>query len=353
MADLLLQVQGVSKTFELGRALWARRWLRALDQIDLEIERGQTLGIVGETGSGKSTVCRVILGLIRPTAGRVIFDGRDITLLPASEMRRVRRQMQAVFQDTASAFNPRHTVRAALLAPLEVHRVGSKGSRLALVEEALRHVGLDASFLGRHPHMLSGGQRQRVAIARAIILRPSLVVADEPTSALVVSVQARILNLFKEIQRELGLTYLFVSHNLGVIRYVSDVVAVMYLGRVVEVGPVDRVFSTPQHPYTRALLEAIPHADPTKRQRDIPIMGEIPSAYRMPSGCRFHSRCPVAMEICSQEDPPQYSVGDGHRAVCLWHDSRFVSVAPPWIATASSLPAPTGHEARGARGTAT
>lgn len=353
MADPLLQVQGVSKTFELGGAFWAHRWLQALDQVDLEIPRGQTLGIVGETGSGKSTVCRIVLGLIRPTAGGVIFDGRDITQLPASEMRRVRRQMQAVFQDTTSAFNPRQTVRNALLAPLEVHHVGSTGSRLGLVEEALRHVGLDASFLDRHPHMLSGGQRQRVAIARAIILRPFLVVADEPTSALDVSVQARILNLFKEIQREMRLTYLFVSHNLGVIRYVSDVVAVMYLGRVVEVGPVDRVFSAPQHPYTRALLEAIPHADPTKRQRDIPIMGEIPSAYRMPSGCRFHSRCPVAMEICSQEDPPQYAVDDRHRAACLWHDRRFADAAPSWIATAPPPPDPTGREAPQARGTAT
>ncbi len=331
MADPLLQVQAVSKTFELGGTLWARRWLHALDHVDLEIQRGQTLGIVGETGSGKSTVCRIVLGLVRPTAGRVIFDGQDITALPAAQMRHVRRQMQAVFQDTSSAFNPRQTVREALLAPLEVHHVGSGEHRLDLVQEALQHVGLDASFLDRHPHMLSGGQRQRVAIARAIILRPSLVVADEPTSALDVSVQARILNLFKEIQRELRLAYLFVSHNLGVIRYVSDVVAVMYLGRVVEAGPAERVFSAPQHPYTRALLEAIPHADPAKRQRDVPILGEIPSAYRMPSGCRFHSRCPVAMEICAQEDPPLYPVGGGHHAACLWHDSRFRSGAPSWI----------------------
>ena len=335
MADALLQVQGVSKTFELSGTLWGHRRLPALDQVNLEIQRGQTVGIVGETGSGKSTLCRIVLGLIRPTTGRVDFDGRDIATLSATEMRSVRRQMQAVFQDTVSAFNPRQTVRDALLTPLEVHNIGTRESRLALVEEALHHVGLDASFLDRHPHMMSGGQRQRVAIARAIILRPSLVVADEPTSALDVSVQARILNLFKEIQRELGLTYLFVSHNLGVIRYVSDVVAVMYLGRIVEVGPVARVFSAPQHPYTRALLEAIPHADPTKRQRDIPIVGELPSAYRMPSGCRFHPRCPVAMEICSQEDPPLYPVGEGHHAACLWHDLRFAATAPSWVVTRS------------------
>jgi len=351
MDDLLLQVQGVSKTFELSRAFWGQRRLQAVDKVSLEIRRSQTLGIVGETGSGKSTLCRIVLGLIQPTTGRVNFDGRNIATLSAAEMRRVRRQMQAVFQDTASAFNPRQTVRDALLAPLEVHNIGTEESRLALVEETLHHVGLDVSFLDRHPHMLSGGQRQRVAIARAIILRPSLVVADEPTSALDVSVQARILNLFKEIQQELGLTYLFVSHNLGVIRYVSDVVAVMYLGRVVEAGPVNRVFSAPQHPYTRALLEAIPHADPTKRQRDIPIMGELPSAYRMPSGCRFHPRCLVAMEICSHEDPPLYPVGEGHRAACLWHDPRFAATAPSWIVTRPSPPAPGGLEAPQARRT--
>jgi oligopeptide/dipeptide ABC transporter ATP-binding protein len=333
MTNDLLQVHAVSKTFELSGALWGHRRLQAVDRVNLGLSRGQTLGIVGESGSGKSTLCRIVLGLIRPTAGRVMFDGRDIATLSVAEMRRVRRQMQAVFQDTASAFNPRQTVRDALLAPLEVHKIGTTGGRADLVEEALYHVGLDASFLDRHPHMLSGGQRQRVAIARAIILRPSLVVADEPTSALDVSVQARILNLFKEIQRELGLTYLFVSHNLGVIRYVSTVVAVMYLGRIVEVGPVDRVFSAPQHPYTRALLEAIPHADPTKRQRDIPIVGEFPSAYQMPSGCRFHPRCPVAMEICAQEDPPLYPLGDGHHAACLWHDGRFAPGAPSWIVT--------------------
>jgi oligopeptide/dipeptide ABC transporter ATP-binding protein len=352
MADCLLQVHGVSKTFELSGALWGHKRLHAIDQVNLEIQRGQTLGIVGESGSGKSTLCRIALGLIRPTTGRIMFDGRDIATLSVGEMRRMRRQMQAVFQDTASAFNPRQTVRSALLAPLEVHNIGTTGGRLALVDEALRHVGLDASFLDRHPHMLSGGQRQRVAIARAIILRPSLVVADEPTSALDVSVQARILNLFKEIQRELGLTYLFVSHNLGVIRYVSTVVAVMYLGRIVEVGPVDRVFFAPQHPYTRALLEAIPHTDPTKRQRDVPIVGEFPSVYQIPSGCRFHPRCPEAMDSCAQEDPPLYPVGDGHHAACLWHDARFAARAPSWIVTKPSPSIADGVKAAQGRGTA-
>jgi len=299
---------------------------------------------VGESGSGKSTLCRIVLRLTRPTTGQIIFDGHDIWTLSTGEMRRVRRQMQAVFQDTSSTFNPRQTVRTALLAPLEVHRIGTKRSRETLVEEALHHVGLDASFLGRHPHSLSGGQRQRVAIARAIILRPSLIVADEPTSALDVSVQAMILNLFKQIQHELGLTYLFVSHNLGVIRYVSNYVAVMYLGRIVEVGPAVQVFSSPQHPYTRALLEAIPQADPARRLRDLPLLGELPSAYRMPSGCRFHPRCPVAMDVCAQRDPLLYPVGDNHYAACLWHDRRVTAAPPAWISTGRQVAATTSQE---------
>ncbi|MDR7482345.1 MAG: ABC transporter ATP-binding protein [Armatimonadota bacterium] len=328
MPDPLLRIENVSKTFEVARALWGRRQLRAVDHVDLVLDSGRTLGVVGESGSGKSTLCRLVLGLLRPTTGRVLFEGRDLARLSAGELRRVRRRMQAVFQDTASAFNPRQTVRDALLAPLDVHGIGTPRERLGRVREALYHVGLDESFLERHPHMLSGGQRQRVAIARAIILRPSLVIADEPTSALDVSVQARILNLFRDIQRELGLTYLFVSHNLGVIRYVSDVVAVMYLGRVVEVGPVAQVFAAPRHPYTRALLASIPHPDPARRQRELPVLGELPGAYQVPPGCRFHPRCPVAMPACAQEDPPLYHVGPDHRAACLWHDARFAGAAP-------------------------
>jgi oligopeptide transport system ATP-binding protein len=328
MPDPLLRVENVSKTFEVARGLWGRQQLRAVDRVDLVLDSGRTLGVVGESGSGKSTLCRIVLGLLRPTSGRVLFEGRDLASLSAGELRRVRRRMQAVFQDTASAFNPRQTVREVLLAPLEVHRVATQQERLARVREALHHVGLDESFLNRHPHMLSGGQRQRVAIARAIILRPSLVVADEPTSALDVSVQARILNLFKEIQRELSLTYLFVSHNLGVIRYVSDAVAVMYLGRIVEVGPAEQVFAAPRHPYTRALLASIPHPDPVRRHRELPLLGELPSGDRVPLGCRFHPRCPVAMPVCGQEDPPLYHVGPDHRAACLWHDPRFAATAP-------------------------
>ena len=233
-----------------------------------------------------------MLGLTLPTSGRVVFDGSDINRLPPAELRRKRRQMQAVFQDTASGFNPRQTVRTVLLAPLEVHAIGTPDSRMQLVEDSLQHVGLDAAMLDRHPHALSGGQRQRVAIARAIILRPSLVVADEPTSALDVSVQARILNLLREIQRELQLTYLVVSHNLGVIRYVCDYVAVMYLGQVVEYGPIAQVFANPQHPYTRALINAIPLTDPSRRGAQSPDPGrslqQLSHAQRLPLSQPLH-----------------------------------------------------------------
>ena len=306
--------------------------MRAVEGINLEVRPGETLGIVGESGSGKSTLCRVILGLTRPTTGSVVFDGQDLARLSRPAMRRTRRRMQAVFQDSSSAFNPRHTVSDSLLAPLDVHDIGDRAGRQRLVEETLQHVGLDSSFLNRHPHALSGGERQRVAIARAIILRPALVVADEPTSALDVSVQARILNLFRDIQKQLSLTYVFVSHNLGIIRYICDRVAVMYLGEIVEIGPIEKVFSAPEHPYTRALLKAIPQADLARRHRDVPVLGELPSAYEPPSGCRFHTRCPVVMEgTCSKEHPPLYEVGPAHWAACLWHDPRFVDRAPEWL----------------------
>ncbi len=333
MSQPLVELRDISKTFDAGGAPWERRHVRAVEGINLEVHPGETLGIVGESGSGKSTLCRVILGLTRPTTGSVAFDGQDLGRLSRTEMRRMRRRMQAVFQDSSSAFNPRHTVLASLLAPLDVHGIGDRASRRRLVGETLQQVGLDSSFLDRHPHALSGGERQRVAIARAIILRPALVVADEPTSALDVSVQARILNLFRDIQTQLSLTYVFVSHNLGIIRYISDRVAVMYLGEIVEIGPIGKVFSAPGHPYTRALLKAIPQADLARRHRDVPVLGELPSAYEPPSGCRFHTRCPVVMEAtCSKEHPPLYEVAPAHRAACLWHDPRFVESAPDWLA---------------------
>lgn len=261
MTQPLLQFRNVTKDFESGLLPWTRRRLRAVHQVSLDLQPGETLGIVGESGSGKSTLLRIALRLVRPSGGEVLFEGRNIGALKGGDLSSMRRRMQAVFQDPTSSFNPRQSVSQILLAPLEVHDIGTGPARRELVGDTLELVGLNATFMERYPHQLSGGQRQRVAVARAIILRPSLVVADEPTSALDVSVQAQILNLFKQTKRELGLTYLFVSHNLGVIRYVSDRVAVMRLGRVVESGTAHAVFTDPQHDYTRALLAAVPDVD--------------------------------------------------------------------------------------------
>jgi len=266
MAEALLQFRNVTKDFDSGLLPWTKRRVRAVDDVTLDLQPGETLGIVGESGSGKSTLLRTALRLIRPSAGQVLFEGRDIGGLEGPELKSLRRRMQAVFQDPASSFNPRQSVGQILLAPVEVHDIGTAASRRTQVAETLDLVGLNAAFMERYPHQLSGGQRQRVAIARAIILRPALVVADEPTSALDVSVQAQILNLFKQTKRELGLTYLFVSHNLGVIRYVSDRVAVMRLGRVVESGPAHDIFTSPQDAYTRALLAAVPDIDLAARR---------------------------------------------------------------------------------------
>jgi ABC-type glutathione transport system ATPase component len=264
VAEPLVAVEGVSKTFEGGGLLRRRAGVPAVDAVDLEVLPGETLGIVGESGSGKSTLLRIMLRLLRPSAGRVLFEGRDIARLRGRELRALRRRMQVVFQDPSASFNPRQSIGTALAAPLEVHGRGDRRSRRRTVGETLELVGLNAGFMDRHPHQLSGGQRQRAAIARAIILRPALVLADEPTSALDVSVQAQILNLLKQMRRELGLTYAFVSHNLGVIRYISDRVAVMHQGRVVETGTAEQIFTCPRNPYTQALLEAVPDADPAR-----------------------------------------------------------------------------------------
>ena len=260
--DPLVSVRGVSKTFAPagGGLVFGRRrpGAYAVEGVDLDVLPGETMGIVGESGSGKSTLLR----LMRPSSGRVLFEGRDVHRLRGRDLRALRRRMQIVFQDPTSSFNPRQSVGATLAAPLEVHGVGTRASRKRLVGETLELVGLDPVFAPRYPHQLSGGQRQRVAIARAIILRPALVLADEPTSALDVSVQAQILNLFKRMKRELGLTYVFVSHNLGVVRYVSDRVSVMRLGRIVESGPAEEIFTRPRHAYTRELLAAVPEMRP-------------------------------------------------------------------------------------------
>jgi ABC-type glutathione transport system ATPase component len=263
MAGPLIEVDGVTKAFARGGVFRRTLGPPAVDAVTLSVAEGETLGIVGESGSGKSTLLRMILRLVRPTSGRVLVEGQDVWALSGNDLKLLRRRMQAVFQDPSSSFNPRQTIGRVLAAPLEVHGIGDRDLRRRRVGEVMEQVGLDPRMAQRHPHELSGGQRQRIAIARAIILKPALLLADEPTSALDVSVQAQILNLFKETRRALGLTCVFVSHNLGVIRYVADRVAVMRQGVVVETGPADRVFAAPQHEYTRALLAAVP--DPSDR----------------------------------------------------------------------------------------
>jgi ABC-type oligopeptide transport system ATPase subunit len=268
----LVSVEAVSKFFPTRTNMWSRDRFFAVDNVSLEVEPGQTLGIVGESGSGKSTLLRIMLRLVRPSAGRVLFKDNNIWSLSGGGLRQLRRQVQAVFQDPYSSFNPRQTIAAILSTPLEVHGIGTRASRFKMIAEALERVGLQSSFTDHYPHQLSGGQRQRVAIARAIILRPSLVLADEPTSALDVSVQAQILNLLKAMKKEFGLTYVFVSHNLGVIRYISDSVVVMHRGTIVEAGASDRLFSNPQHEYTQALLNAVPDISHLQTRADeVPV----------------------------------------------------------------------------------
>ena len=277
MTRPLLATEAISKSFATGSRVWARERVSAVESVSLEVEQGQSLGIVGESGSGKSTVLRMLLRLIRPSGGRAVFDGADIWGLRGNALHQYRRQVQVVFQDPMSSFNPRQSVGTILAAPLEVHGIGTPSQRTARIEETLALVGLQADFTRRFPHQLSGGQRQRVAIARAIILRPAIVLADEPTSALDVSVQAQILNLFKSMKKDLGLTYVFVSHNLAVIRYLSDVVAVMHQGRIVESGDCEQVFRAPRHDYTRTLLQAVPDITRGSPARAAPADHEQPS----------------------------------------------------------------------------
>ncbi|RLE96928.1 MAG: peptide ABC transporter substrate-binding protein [Thermoprotei archaeon] len=319
MARELVRVEELRKYFPVRGGVFHRvvGYVKAVDGVSFRIEEGTTFGLVGESGCGKTTLVRTILRLIEPTAGRVIFDGVDITALRAGELRRMRRHMQIVFQDPYTSLHPRMQVSEIVAEPLRIHfGVGGEEAR-GEVLRVLREVGLGEEHLDRYPHELSGGQRQRVAIARALILRPKFLVLDEPTSALDVSVQAKILRLLKELQSRYGLTYLFVSHNILVIEYMSDYVGVMYLGKLVEVAPKDELFKNPLHPYTMALLSAVPIPDPRARSRKrIILKGEVPSPLNPPSGCRFHPRCPWASEECRSYEPELVEVGGEHYVAC-------------------------------------
>jgi oligopeptide transport system ATP-binding protein len=308
----LLEVSGLKKHFGApgGAAV------KAVDDVSFSIAEGRTLGLVGESGCGKSTTGRSVLRLIEPSAGSVRFMGRELTILPDGQLRAMRRHMQMVFQDPYASLNPRMTIGEVLEEPLIVHKLHDRATRRRKVAEALDMVGLNPSYAARHPHEFSGGQRQRVGIARAIITRPKLVVADEAVSALDVSIQAQILNLLKELQQELGLTYLFVSHDLAVIRHVSDTIGVMYLGRMVELGTREQIYANPLHPYTRALLSAIPREHPNERRERIVLQGSIPNPAAPPAGCHFHPRCPSCMEVCKTEAPPAIRLDAGQTVAC-------------------------------------
>jgi oligopeptide/dipeptide ABC transporter ATP-binding protein len=320
-ADPLVQVRGLVKHFPLTRGILIQRKIgavQAVDGVSLDVRRGETLGIVGETGCGKSTTARLIMRLLDPTAGEIRFDGQDITNLKGSRLKAIRREMQMIFQDPYSSLNPRKTIGATIGQPFVIHGLlEGKGERRRAVQELMETVGLNPEHYNRYPHEFSGGQRQRIGVARALALKPKLLIADEPVSALDVSIQAQVLNLLNDMQRELGLTLVFIAHDLSVVRHMCDRVAVMYLGRIVEIGPGDALYDFPRHPYTGALLSAVPIADPSLRADDRQLLsGDVPSPANPPKACRFHTRCPKAQQLCTQEDPPLQDKGTGTEAAC-------------------------------------
>jgi len=319
MSARLLEVDGLTKHFPVRRGLIVRRdvgTVRAVDGVSFTLARGETLALVGESGCGKSTTARMVLRLIDPTAGSVRFEDQDITALDGEAMRQLRQRMQIVFQDPFSSLNPRMTVGDILEEPLIVHRIGDAASRATRVTELLSLVGLANWHARRYPHEFSGGQRQRIGIARALAVEPALVVCDEPVSALDVSIQAQVVNLLKDLQARLGLAYLFIAHDLAVVKHMADRVAVMYLGQIVEIAGKDALFGAPRHPYTRTLLSAIPRPDPHRHgERQLPG-GDVPSPMNPPEGCRFHTRCPFAIERCAVEAPALRDLAPRHAAAC-------------------------------------
>jgi oligopeptide transport system ATP-binding protein len=320
----LLEVRNLQKHFPV-RGGFLRRvvaQVKAVDGVSFTLDSGRTLGLVGESGCGKSTLGRAILQLQKPTGGEVILEGEELTSASPARMLQMRREMQIIFQDPFASLSPRRTVAQTIREPLEVHRIGTAAERNSKVDELLQVVGMRSNVLDRYPHEFSGGQRQRIGIARALALNPKLIVADEPVSALDVSVRAQVLNLIARLQREHGIAFLFISHDLSVVEHVSDHVGVMYLGKLVELAPAREIYRDPRHPYTQALLSAVPVPDPTRKSRRIVLAGDVPSPMNPPAGCPFHKRCPRAMDVCSKVVPPVVDVGSAdrpHRVACHLH----------------------------------
>ncbi len=318
MTEPLLKVEGLKKYFPIRKGLLSRvsGHVKAVDDVSFYVNKGETLGIVGESGCGKSTTGRMLMRLLEPSEGKVFFDGKELTSISNDDMRKARREIQMVFQDPYASLNPRHTIEKILEEPLIVHGIGDSKERKKKVRDFLEIVGLSSYHAKRYPHQFSGGQRQRIGIARALMTNPKLIIADEPVSALDVSIQAQVLNLMQDLQKELNLTYIFIAHDLGVVRHISDRVGVMYLGKMVEVAVSEKLYDKPLHPYTQALLSAVPVPDPNFVRDQILIKGDIPSPSNPPSGCTFHTRCPFKMDVCTKIVPKLVEVEPGHSVAC-------------------------------------
>ncbi len=334
----LVEVQHLKQYFPVRRGLFSRTvgHVRAVDDVSFEIAEGETLGLVGETGCGKTTAGRTLLRLRQPTAGRILYEGRDVTAVRGNALRELRQHLQIVFQDPFGSLNPRMTVQGIVEEGLIIHGLGNKAQRLERVRETLQQVGLDPRYLNRYPHEFSGGQRQRIGVARALALRPRFMVLDEPISALDVSIQSQIINLLVELREKFRLTYLFISHDLSVVEYISDRVAVMYLGEIVELAKSSELYRQPLHPYTHALLSSIPTMDPTRKRKRIILEGDVPSPINPPSGCRFHPRCPLAMDVCRTTVPKELDFA-GHKVRCHAVEQAAAAGQPDPVALSQTI----------------